>query len=115
MSILELSTQEPERPVIRIDDVDYHLSTQEDLTLKQSSYMSWAGKQIDSIVNAEEWSEEQGDKLEGFLDDACKLALYDVPEDVYSKLTDGHKIKVIQAFGEAVQGAGDSEPRNSTE
>jgi hypothetical protein len=115
LSILELSTQEPERPVIRIDNTDYHLSAQEDLSLKQSSYMSWAGKQIDKIVNADDWSEEQGDKLEGFLDDACKLALYDVPGDVYEKLTDGHKIKVIQAFSEAVLGAGDSEQQNSTE
>lgn len=112
MSILDLSTQEPDRPVIKIDGAEYYLSTAEDLTLKESSYMSWAGEQMQKISSAEEWQETEADKLEGFLDEACRLALHDVPEDVYGKLTDGHKIKIVEAFGKAAFGAGDSEPQS---
>lgn len=103
MSELHISLDKPERAKVDIDGTEYEIATTDDLSFKQSAYMNYVGNRIQKIMNAEEWSDEGGNELENLLDEATKLVLLGVPDDVFAKLRDTDKLRVINFFSETAQ------------
>lgn len=112
--MLELNTNEVVRQSIKIDGYQYELNSSKDLKLKETLYLSRVGKQIQKAVDAEEYTEELGNKLENELDASVRLVLRESSDDeapsitdVIAKLKDGQKIEIIRAFSgaEANEGA----------
>lgn len=119
---LELSTQK-ERPSFSIDGQTYHFKTAEDLKYKEMAFLQYAAKRINKLATMlyppkgeeketeekkdepeerEEYSDEKAEELEELLHRAATLILYDVPNEVYAKLTDLQLLELVNAFGEAV-------------
>jgi hypothetical protein len=98
-------TTEQDRPVLKIDGRAYHLATTNDLRFRDVAYMGWAGKRIqvlgEQIGDPSTYTDEAADEFERVLHKACAMALFDVPEEVYEKLTDNQRMEIMEAFNEA--------------
>ena len=103
--IFELSTQ-AERPQFRVDGETYHFRLRDDMSLKESAFMIWAGKRIDKLQqelqDTEEWDEQKADELEELLDRCAKIMTHDLPDEIRQKLNDMQKTQLLQAFLETV-------------
>lgn len=114
MGILDLSTQKPERNHITVDGVDYELAVMDDLAFKDSAFMSYVGRKAQGVEKIETWTDEFGDELEEMIYKAGKIILPDMPDEVYNRLTDNQRLRVIQVFSEAEQPTQEA-PQKSTE
>lgn len=112
---LSLSTEEREHQVVEIDGKQYKLATLNDLSFRQSSYMSWASERIQKLMQVEEWSDEVGEELEKLLNDTCRLLLPDVDEETFGKLKDMQKLEIFNFFNEQEGVAGEAPRTDSSE
>lgn len=103
--VFELST-ERERPEFVIDGETYHFRVREDMSLKETAYLAYAGKQVEKlaggITNPDTFDEDDAEKLETMLDRAAGICTFDLPNKIREKLTDGQKMALIGAFSDAV-------------
>lgn len=115
---LELQTG-VDRPVIKIDGAEYHFATRDDLRYRDIAYMGWAGSRIEElggqISSPATYSDGAAEEFEQVLAKACKLALYDVPDEVYEKLTDTQRMQIIEVFSKAVSPAEGEEGSRPTQ
>jgi hypothetical protein len=100
--VLDLSTETPDRPVIRIDGKDYHLAIADDFTFAEFTWLAREGSKFGDLWAAENTNGE----LEKQLDKLCRMAFHDIPDEVYEKLNDGQKLQVLNVFTEAVETIG---------
>jgi hypothetical protein len=114
-SVLSLSTEKKEHKVIEVDGEKYELATLDDLSFKESSYMSWASNRIQELIKGTEWSDEKGEELQNLLHETCKLLLPDMPEEVYSKINDNQRLQIFNVFNEQEGVAGEAPPQSSDE
>lgn len=111
--VLDLSTVEPERPLIRIDGQSYELAVLSDFGLLQRARLQRLQRQLQELANDQATSDD--------VDEASVQALLDVldlivamvapglPDEVRNRLNEGQKVAIVQAFSRA---AGMAAPTN---
>lgn len=106
MGELNLSTT-VERKTITIDGKKYEIRNANELKYKESAWYLYASKEIPKITKQleEEYNEELAEKFDDLLNRAARNAFVEIPEEVYDKLSDEQKIKVVEFFVEAAQEA----------
>jgi hypothetical protein len=97
--LLDLSTIDPERPVIAIDGKEYDMQLPDDFGLSKLAQLQRLQRKAADIVgrvDALSDSDVQGmaDALDGFV----LMVLPSVPPEVRAKLRDAQKMNIIAAF-----------------
>lgn len=110
--LLNISTKEPERPKIKIDDVVYELAVPDDFKLKDFLWIAKVGKDVSKLINSN--SEKDIGKIEKLVGGIARKVLNQVPDEVYNRLTDAQKFAVINVFTEAVENLGEDPRRPGT-
>lgn len=107
---LSIST-EIKRPKINIDGAVFELRVSEDFGIRESAFLQDAGKRIKDLSNKPEMAEEEAEKLAYLLDAVTRKIVIDLPDAVFEKLRDAHKIAIINTFTQAV-GLNEGTPQN---
>ena len=100
--ILTLDTL-AERPTVCIDKTDYTLKTAEDFGLADLARIQRAQNDLAGLMDRDDLSDAEIDRLAGVLDDLTALVLPDMPVEVRDRLRDGQKLAIIRAFREATE------------
>lgn len=118
MEALNLNTNN-DRPVVTIDGTEYHLNTRADLRYKSIAFMGYAGKRLttlsEELQDPDLYNDEKANEFDALLERATRLALYDVPDEVFARLSDEHRMKIIEVFSEAVGQSGEDSRPDTTE
>ena len=115
--LLQLSTERPERPVIRIDDQEFELSVPDDFELEEFLQLSQAGQEASALMSgSERLTKEKVKHLTGLLNDVVKSAVRDLPDEVFAKLRTVQKFSIVNVFSSAVtEKMGGSAPQKTQE
>jgi hypothetical protein len=100
--ILTLDTL-AERPVVCIDKTDYTLKTAEDFGLADLARIQRAQNDLAGLMDRDDLTDAEIDRLAGVLDDLTALVLPEMPVEVRDRLRDGQKLAIIKAFREATE------------
>jgi hypothetical protein len=100
--ILTLDTL-AERPVVCIDKTDYTLKTAEDFGLADLARIQRAQNDLAGLMDRDDLTDAEIDRLTGVLDDLTALVLPEMPVEVRDRLRDGQKLAIIRAFREATE------------
>jgi hypothetical protein len=100
--ILTLDTL-AERPVVCIDKTDYSLKTADDFGLAELAKIQRMQTDLSAVMNRDDLTPEEIDRLAGMLDDLTALVLPDMPVEVRDRLRDGQKLSIIRAFQAATE------------
>lgn len=106
--ILELNTQD--RPVISIDKRDYPVMLREDFGLLDLIKLGRLYSTVADVQTKEEPALEDVERLKRALDAFVRLVLPDVEPDVYARLRDGQKLRIVEAFTGLAGGIGATRP-----
>ncbi len=106
-TLLELTTQEAERAIIKIDNAAYELRCREDLGLKEDTEFTAMYNEFEDASKAKDWR-----LMAAILDRMVQGVVIGMPADVLAKLNDIKKLKIVQAFTKEV---GASHPQTSKE
>jgi hypothetical protein len=88
-----------ERPAIRIDGRRYEMLSPAELSLRQSHMFALWARKVESLQASEgELDEEQDEELKKTLGAIVRTVLPELPEDVFAKLSEEHKLSVAQVF-----------------
>ena len=99
--ILDLSTLE--QPTISIDKQDYSLMRPEDFGLRESVRLERLRKTVAAVMNQTgEIADEDVLAMADALDELVRMVLPGLPDDVFGKLRDGQKLKIVEAFSTLV-------------
>jgi len=101
---LALSTKR-ERPIVRIDGVEYPLLAAEDLKLRDALWLEKTSPRISKLsmqVQEEDCPEEVAEQLAELVLRVSDIILAEVPPPVRARLTDMQKLAVIQAYMEGL-------------
>ena len=99
--ILDLSTLE--QPTISIDKQDYSLMRPEDFGLRESVRLERLRKIVAAVMNQTgEIADEDVLAMADALDELVRMVLPGLPDDVFGKLRDGQKLKIVEAFSTLV-------------
>ncbi len=101
--ILELSTLVPDRPIIKIDGQSYEMAVYEDLSFKDEALLKKAGRMLVEASKAEDPTNEQFDELAQLVNRSLRVVVPGIPDDVFHKLPDGHKVQILMAFTRAAR------------
>lgn len=116
--ILKLSTKEPDRPFVLVDEVKHELAVAEDFGLRELKHLTMAGRHIQATVaDLEKASEEDLAKVEQELDEFVTKVLPDADEALLKKLSFIQKSAIVGAFSKSVQAPAastESEPKPET-
>lgn len=96
-TLLELTTDAPERAIIKIDGKPYELRSGDDLGLKEDAEFRRLVRSFSDAQPGEDWQ-----KLALTLDSMVGAVVLDLPVEVLAKLSDGKKLKIIEAFTKEV-------------
>lgn len=96
-TLLELSTDAPERAVIRIDGKTYELRGRDDLGLKEDAEFRRMAKAFGDTQPDGDWQ-----KLAGALDSMVGVIVLGISAEVLAKLSDVKKLKIVEAFTKEV-------------
>jgi hypothetical protein len=100
--ILTLDTL-AERPMVCIDKTDYTLKTTEDFGLADLARIQRAQNDLAGLMDHDDLTAAEIDRLAGVLDDLTALVLPEMPVGVRDRLRDGQKLAIIRAFREATE------------
>lgn len=92
-----------ERPTVCIDKTDYTLKTAEDFGLADLARIQRAQNELAGLVDRDDLTDAEIDRLAGVLDDLTALVLPEMPVEVRDRLRDGQKLAIIRAFREATE------------
>lgn len=96
-TLLELTTDAPERSAIKVDGKTYELRSRDDLGLKEDAEFRRLMKEFADAQPGQDW-----EKMASFLNSMVKTVVIDIPDEVLAKLSDGKKLKIIEAFTQEV-------------
>lgn len=91
--LLDITTEAPERAMIKIDGAVYELRSRDDLGLKEDAEFRALHEAFENSEKSKDWQE-----MAGVLDRMVTGAVIGMPPDVLAKLSDPKKLKIIQAF-----------------
>ena len=109
---LSISTAAPKRKRISIDDAEYELATTDDLELKESLMLGQAGKRVQKCMSGE-ITDTGVEEIQTLLDKVVRRVVIGLPDEVFAKLRDGHKIAIMEAFNKAAR-PGEASQQTST-
>ena len=92
-----------ERPTVCIDKTDYTLKTAEDFGLADLARIQRAQNDLAGLMDRDDLTDAEIDRLAGVLDDLTALVLPEMPVEVRDRLRDGQKLAIIRAFREATE------------
>jgi hypothetical protein len=99
--LLDLSTLE--QPTISIDKQDYSMMRPEDFGLREGVRLERLRKTVAGVMNQTgEIADEDVLAMADALDELVRTILPDLPADVFAKLRDGQKLKIVEAFSTLV-------------
>lgn len=96
-AILELRDEEPDRPFMRFAGEVIHFKLQSDLSLKEYKRVQSLGKAFEGLSD-DDVDEKKMDDMVSALVDAARLCLYDAPDGLVETMTDGERLKIVEAF-----------------
>lgn len=96
-TLLELTTDAPERAVIKIDGKPYELLSRDDLGLKEDAEFRRLVKEFSDEQTGKDWQ-----KMDVLLGSMVKSIVINIPNEVLEKLSDAKKLKIIEAFTKEV-------------
>lgn len=97
--LLDLSTVDPERPLVAIDGVGYEMQLADDFGLVELARLQrLQGKVADIMGHTDDLSDGDVQSMAAALDGFAALVLPSVPADVRAKLRDAQKMSIIEAF-----------------
>jgi hypothetical protein len=100
-ALLDLSTLE--QPTISIDKQDYSLMRPEDFGLRESVRLERLRKTVAGVMTQTgEIADEDVLAMADALDELVRTILPDLPANVFAKLRDGQKLKIVEAFSTLV-------------
>jgi hypothetical protein len=100
-ALLDLSTLE--QPTISIDKQDYSLMRPEDFGLRESVRLERLRKTVAAVMNQTgEIADDEVLAMADALDELVRMVLPSLPDDVFGKLRDGQKLKIVEAFSTLV-------------
>lgn len=100
--LLDISTEVPDRPIVKIDGSEYELSIPDDFVFAEYMWLAKEGQKFTELTMKEGVNGE----LEVQLDLLVRKAFHDIPDEVFKKLNTIHKAEVLNLFLEAVEGIG---------
>ncbi len=109
--LLTLSTLDPERPVIAIDDVRYECRVIEDFGAVEIARMERLLREANRFRNGDETeTDEQAEARAQAAEDACRkairLLLPDLPAETLAKLRLMQLLAIVQAYQSFIPAAG---------
>lgn len=107
--LLNISTERPEPNYVTIDAKQYELVNPDDIKLRHWLYMNQAGRRIFGMA-IRELVEADGEELEDTLDAAIAIILK-APAEVRSRLSDGQKLAILDAFSSVAESRTGEAPR----
>lgn len=103
--VLDLSTVEPARPLIRIDGQTYELALVSDFGLVQRARLQRLQKQVQDLArdqaDRDDVSEDDAQALIDALDRVVQLVVREMPADLLKRLDEGQKVAIVEAFSKA--------------
>ena len=96
-TLLELSTDAPERAVIKIDGKPYELRACDDLGLKEDAAFRSLNKAFLDAQPGQDWQ-----RLAVLLGSMVQSIVIGLPNEVLEKLSDAKKLKIIEVFTKEV-------------
>lgn len=103
-SLLDLSTQAPDRQFITIDGVKVYLATAEDLSVEAHLLIERTIARFNEAqkAGAVGVTDEDAVAIAADVRASAKAVLIDAPDDAFDKLKDGQLVAIIRSFSEAV-------------
>jgi hypothetical protein len=100
---LQITTEAHSRVKIAIDDKMYELANARDLDLTEQCVVMRTLARSDWLAgeNTAEATDEQIDLLSKDVERSARMLLLECPEDVYVKLTDDDKVKIVLCFAQS--------------
>lgn len=111
--VLELSTETPDREVIRIDGEAYELATMTDLTLGDQLRVARSMPRFQKIGTAEgveSLTDEEIEQIDADVRWTVRKLVLEAPDEVLDKLRDEQLLSIISCF----KGAGTTPARSTT-
>ena len=102
--LLQLSTEEPKRSKIKIDDTEYELSVPEDFELDEFLQLSAAGSKAAMLMKIQgtNFDPAETGQLTDLLDKVVHSAVRGLPEEVFDQLKLIQKFAIVNVFSDAV-------------
>jgi len=102
--LLQLSTEAPKRPKIKIDDIEYELAVPEDFELGEFLQLAAIGSRAGKLMTAEDTNlnPEKVKELAETLDKLVKAVVRKLPVRVFNKLITTQKLAIVNVFSNAV-------------
>ena len=96
---LDLSTTQYDRPLVRIDGVDYELRLPEELTFEEHGRRLELGAAATALGSRTEGLDKDAiDQIHAITVESARMLLVGVPDEVFRKLTPGHLKKITDFF-----------------
>lgn len=116
--LLELSTLAPERPHITIDGERYPIALPEDYGLVDQAKMQRLQREAlaaqEEIQHSpDDVGEETATRMGDLLRRMVTMVLPGLPEEIAAKLTDAHRLRIIEVFMQAVSPAPNRQARRT--
>ena len=102
--LLQLSTEEPVRRKIKIDDQEYELGVPEDFELGEFLQLSAAGSKASALIKERDGDFESEDipQLTDLINQIVRAAIRELPDDVFNRLKLIQKFAIVNVFSDAV-------------
>jgi hypothetical protein len=101
--VLTLSTLEPDRPKVSIDNAEFEMAIIGDFGIRDLARLQRLAKKIAGIrEHIGDATETEIEELERDLDQFVKTVIRKLPEDVFAKLNFPAKMAVMEAFSKAL-------------
>jgi hypothetical protein len=98
-SLLDLTSESDDRPVVRIDEIGYPLRGAGDLTLHDFKYLERVCPRVGALLQRATLTKSEAKELAGRLRELATVAL-DAPAAVLARLTDIQRVLVFKVFTE---------------
>jgi len=109
---LDLTTEMERRP-IQIDGATYYLRDSDELTLGEQIRLGNIGKRYEGLADSlDALDDAEVAALSEQIDWATRTALHGVPDEVFARLRDSHKMAIVSAFSVGLQQSDEDAAQN---
>jgi hypothetical protein len=93
------------RPQVIIDGQPFEMIAEAEMSIVERQRQAARGRRIMALMSKDTTplTDKEEAELTRLLDEACRAMLVDVPEELYAKLRDGHRLALVEAFGRLLQ------------
>jgi hypothetical protein len=112
--LLDLSTVDPERPLIAIDGQGYEMALPEDFGLLELGRLERLRSTVSGIMARKDgFTEDDAQKMARALDEFTGMVLPSLPADVRARLRDSQRLAILEAFLQAAEARGKPLPQRA--